>query len=135
MNPLSMISDNNLNLLRGAELRAQQEARTAEQKKTVSNFSEIDEAAKEFEAVFLTEMLKPMFEGLEPDPSFGGGKGEEIFQSFMLEEYGKTMAEAGGIGIADYVRDELLRIQEASQQKSIRQEITQQEVYDNEYGQ
>jgi Rod binding domain-containing protein len=56
-------------------------------------------------------MMKPMFEGIKPDKEFGGGKGEEIFQGMMLDQYGKIMAERGGLGIADAVKAELLRIQ------------------------
>lgn len=67
--------------------------------------------SKDFEAMFMTEMLKPMFAELKPDPRFGGGKGEEIFSGMMLQEYGKMMAETGQIGIADAVKQELIRIQ------------------------
>ena len=76
----------------------------------------IEETAQEFEAMFLTEMLRPMFEQVKPDPMFGGGKGEEVFQGLMLEEYGKQMAESGGIGLAEHVKAEMIRIQEAMQQ-------------------
>lgn len=70
-------------------------------------------AAQDFEAMFITEMMKPMFEEIKPDPMFGGGKGEEIFQGMMLEQYGKMIAQTGGIGIADAVREELVKIQES----------------------
>lgn len=74
----------------------------------------IDEAATEFEAVFLTEMMKPMFEGImQSNELFGGGKGEEVFKGFMLQEYGKMMAANGGIGISDAVRAEMIHIQES----------------------
>ncbi len=76
------------------------------------NDEKITQAAKDFEAMFITEMMKPMFEDIKPDPFFGGGKGEEIFQGFMLEEYGKLMAETGQIGIADAVKAEMLKMQE-----------------------
>lgn len=72
----------------------------------------LTEAAQDFEAMFVAEMLKPMFEDIKPDPVFGGGKGEEIFQGMMLEQYGKIIAQSGGIGIADAVREELVKIQE-----------------------
>ncbi len=72
----------------------------------------IDGAARDFEAVFLSEMLKPMFEGIEVNEIFGGGKGEEIFSDMMVQEYGKKIAEAGGIGLASFVRNELIRQQE-----------------------
>lgn len=73
---------------------------------------QIDQAAEDFEAVFLAEMIKPMFEGIEVDEMFGGGKGEEVFRDLMIQEYGKNMAQAGGIGIASFVKDELIRQQE-----------------------
>jgi Rod binding domain-containing protein len=76
-----------------------------------SKLKKIDESAKEFEAVFATEMMKPMFEGIKPDKEFGGGKGEEIFQGMMLDQYGKIMADRGGLGIADAVKAELIRLQ------------------------
>lgn len=74
--------------------------------------AKITQAAKDFEAMFITEMMKPMFEGLKPDDFFGGGKGEEIFQGFMLEEYGKLMAETGQLGIGDALKAEMIKMQE-----------------------
>ena len=44
---------------------------------------------------------------------FGGGQGEEMFRSMMFDEYGKQIAPSGGIGIADMVQKEILRMQEA----------------------
>lgn len=76
----------------------------------------IDETAKDFEANFMAEMMKPMFEGLHPDENFGGGKGEEVFRDFLIQEYGKKIAETGGIGIAAAVREEMIRQQEGVQQ-------------------
>jgi Rod binding domain-containing protein len=73
----------------------------------------IEDAAQDFEAVFLSEMMKPMFETVEVDSMFGGGKGEEIFRSFMLQEYGKMMSASGSIGISDRVKAELIRLQGA----------------------
>lgn len=76
------------------------------------DLSKVEEAAQEFEAVFLSEMLKPMFEGIETEPPFGGGKGEEVFRSLMIQEYGKIIAQSGGLGFADQVREEMIRLQE-----------------------
>jgi Rod binding domain-containing protein len=72
----------------------------------------IDASAKEFEASFLSEMIKPMFEGIKVDEMFGGGRGEEVFQDMMVQEYGKKMADSGGVGIAAFVRNELIKQQE-----------------------
>lgn len=74
------------------------------------------EVAVQFEAFFLGQMLQPMFANLKADPPFGGGHAEQVWRSLMVDEYGKAMAEAGGIGIADQVQREILRIQEARNQ-------------------
>jgi Rod binding domain-containing protein len=72
-------------------------------------------AAEEFEAVFLAQMLGHMFAGIDAGGPFGGGKAEETWRSMMIEEYGRVMAKAGGLGIADAVMAEMLRIQEAAE--------------------
>lgn len=70
------------------------------------------QAAEQFESAFITQMLSHMFEGVGNDNAFGGGKGEEVFKSFLLDEYGKSVSRAGGFGIADAVQKEMLRMQE-----------------------
>ncbi len=77
---------------------------------------QVRRAAEEFEAVFISQMLAPMFEGLETDELFGGGPGEDIYRSILVEEYGKAIARSGGIGIADAVQREILRLQEVNQE-------------------
>ena len=72
----------------------------------------IDEAAVEFESQFLSLMIENMFTGLDGEGMFGGGNSETIYRSFMAEEYAASIADSGGIGIADSVRSELLRLQE-----------------------
>ena len=68
-------------------------------------------AANEFEAVFLNEMLAPMFEGLSTDGLGGGGEGEEMFRPMLIDQYAKAIQHAGGIGIADQIVAELNRMQ------------------------
>ena len=70
------------------------------------------EAAESFEAFFLSQMLADMFSGIKTDPVFGGGPGETIFRSLMIDEYGKALASSGGVGIADSVMGEVIRLQE-----------------------
>jgi hypothetical protein len=53
-----------------------------------------------------------MFAGVNADPVFGGGSGETVFRSLMLQEYGKVAARSGGVGIADSVYREMIRLQE-----------------------
>ena len=68
--------------------------------------------AEDFEAVFLTQMLQPMFEGIKPEAPFGGGNSEAMWRSMQIEEYGKAITKAGGIGIADSVYREIIKLQE-----------------------
>jgi len=75
---------------------------------------EVRRAAEEFEAVFLSEMLAPMFNGLETDGLGGGGMGEEIFRPMLIERYAEALTRAGGVGIAESVIQEMLRIQTAA---------------------
>lgn len=71
-----------------------------------------DKAAQDFEAVYISEMLKPMLETVEVDENFGGGKGEEVFRGLLIQELGKSVAKQGGFGLAEHVRAELLKTQE-----------------------
>ncbi|NJC42472.1 Rod binding domain-containing protein [Brevundimonas alba] len=73
------------------------------------------ETAEAFEASFLSQMLKPMFEGLSTDGPFGGGEGESTWRSFMVEAMAKQTVRAGGIGLADQVVAQMLKMQEQGQ--------------------
>lgn len=75
--------------------------------------AEIRRTAEDYEAVFLTQMLEHMFAGIEPNETFGGGQAETTYRSMLLNEYGKHMAAAGGVGLADHLTAELVRMQEA----------------------
>ncbi len=105
---------NTAGLIRGAEVAKAHKAETKALEAKTPNAKKIDAAAKDFEASFVTEMLKPMFEGIKADEQFGGGKGEEIFNGMMIDQYGKMVADRGGIGIAEIVKGELLRLQETN---------------------
>jgi peptidoglycan hydrolase FlgJ len=72
----------------------------------------VDKAAKDFEAMYVSEMMAHMFAGLEVDSEFGGGKGEEMFRSMLVQEYGKQIANGPGIGISSQIRDMMIQMQE-----------------------
>jgi len=69
--------------------------------------------AVEFESVFLNTMFNQMFTGIEGDGPFGGAGGAGVWRSFLSEEYAKSFAKAGGIGLADHVYRALLDQQAA----------------------
>ena len=70
-------------------------------------------AAEDFEAVFLNSMFNHMFTGIDGEGPFGGGPGLGVWRSFLTDEYAKSFAKNGGIGIADHVYRTLLAQQEA----------------------
>jgi peptidoglycan hydrolase FlgJ len=76
--------------------------------------AKVHATAKQFEAVFVTQMLSHMFTAIEAeDGLFGGGHAESMFRPMLLDEYGKSIANHGrGIGIADHVSRALLHTQE-----------------------
>lgn len=73
-------------------------------------------AAQDFEAVYLTQMMERMFDGLGEGGLLGAGAGGSAYRSMLADEYGKTIAASGGIGIADQVRRELIAIQQGKTQ-------------------
>jgi Rod binding domain-containing protein len=79
-----------------------------------TNKTRVREAAEEFEAVFLNTMLQNMFTGLENGGTWGKGHGADAWQSLLVDEYARNIAETGGIGLADSVERELLALQEGS---------------------
>ena len=69
-------------------------------------------SAQDFEAVFLNSMFSHMFAHVNEGP-YSGGEAAKTWRSFLTEEYSKTFAKVGGIGIADSVYKQLIAVQEA----------------------
>ena len=91
---------------------ALQNAAIAAPKPTV-NAVAADKAAKSFAGVFISEFLGSMFQGISTDGPFGGGAGEAMFRSLLMDQYGKAIADQGGFGLASAVKASLLKTQEA----------------------
>lgn len=72
---------------------------------------QIAKTAKDFEGSFLTVMLGQMMKDVKVSEPFGGGQGEEMFKSFMNEAMAKQVVKTGGVGIADVVAKEMLKLQ------------------------
>jgi peptidoglycan hydrolase FlgJ len=69
--------------------------------------------AVDFEAMFLSTMFSHMFTGTDGEGPFGGGGAAGVWRSFLSDEYAKSFAKAGGIGLADSVYRSLIAQQEA----------------------
>lgn len=67
----------------------------------------LKDACKDFEALFLTNMLKAMRKTVQKTDLFGSDSGEETFQEMMDTEVGKSAAKSSSMGIADALYHQL----------------------------
>jgi peptidoglycan hydrolase FlgJ len=85
---------------------------TAPPTSTPDKIAKATRAAHEFEGMFAAQILSPMWEGMEVNETFGGGHGEEVFRTMLLQEYGKAIANSGSLGLANHVKQAMLKTQE-----------------------
>ena len=73
------------------------------------------QVAQAFEGQVLSLLLKPVFATVAAGRgAFGGGAAEETWRPMLVAEFGKVMAAAGGVGLADAVLRQMLLHQEAT---------------------
>jgi flagellar protein FlgJ len=66
------------------------------------------EAAQDFQAIFLGQMLSAMRKNLHKDSDMMyGGRTEEIFQDFLYDEYAKMMSKSPGFNLSDEIYKQL----------------------------
>ncbi len=84
---------------------------------SVPGYEKLHKQAVELEGVFLNTLMKEMFSSINTDEdSFGGGFAEETWRGMQSEQFASALAEKGGIGLADQLMSDLLRMQEANNQ-------------------
>jgi peptidoglycan hydrolase FlgJ len=93
------------------DVLAARKAKVSTDVAAVQTRAQAEAVARQFERMFIAEMLQPMFSGIETDGPFGGGHGEEVFRPMLLDQYADAIARGGGVGIADVVLKEILRLQ------------------------
>jgi peptidoglycan hydrolase FlgJ len=59
--------------------------------------------ATDFEAMFLNSMFSQMTSGIKGEGPFGDTPGTGVWRSMLTEEYSKSFAKAGGVGISNDV--------------------------------
>jgi flagellar protein FlgJ len=64
--------------------------------------------ATDFEGMFLNQMFSQMTSGLKGEGPFGDTPGTGVWRSMLTEQYSKSFAKAGGVGIASNVYRELI---------------------------
>jgi len=75
----------------------------------------IAQAARDFEAMALGQLLQPMFETVDLSRSlFGGGTAEAAWRPMLVNEISKQVTRQGGLGLAEPVFAQLLRMQETT---------------------
>lgn len=73
---------------------------------------QLRKVAQEFEAVFIGQMLQPLFQNLGAEEPFGGSESEKMWRTMQVDEYGKAITKAGGIGLSDTILKEMIKLQE-----------------------
>ncbi len=63
---------------------------------------------RDFEAVYLTNFVQSMLPD-ESEEIYGKGNAGEMWKSMMAEQLGSTLAESGGVGIAQQMYEEALQ--------------------------
>jgi Rod binding domain-containing protein len=79
--------------------------------------------SQDFEAMFLNSMFSQMTTGLKGEGPFGDTPGTGVWRSMLTEQYSKSFAKAGGVGISDAVFRTLI-MQQAGQTKPTPKEAT-----------
>src|SRR6201995_4495755 len=70
--------------------------------------------SKEYEQVFISQFLGSMFSGIKTDGITGGGQGEEMFRSLMVDQYAKGLTARGGFGLDTAMQAELMQDQQGA---------------------
>ena len=81
----------------------------ADRQRETDEVAQLRKASKEFEAVFMFQILKQMRNTVHKEEMFHGGMGEDVFTGMMDEEMSKRMAGRGAAGIAEMLFQQLSR--------------------------
>ncbi|WEJ59969.1 rod-binding protein [Devosia sp. FJ2-5-3] len=85
-----------------------------------AQLNRLKKQAEDLEGVFLNLLTKEMFATVKSENGFGGGFGEETWRSMQAEQLANTMAQNGGLGIADQLLGDMIAMQEAAQKTQSR---------------
>jgi len=83
------------------------------QKVSPDKQAKLKATAQDFESVFLSSMFSQMTSGLKGDGPFGDSLGTGPWRSMLTDQYARSFAQKGGIGISSDVYRSLI-IQQAA---------------------
>lgn len=69
----------------------------------VATQTKIRKQSQDFEAMFLNSMFSQMTSGIKGEGPFGDTVGTGVWRSMLTDEYSKSFAKAGGVGISNDV--------------------------------
>jgi len=78
------------------------------QMKDISNDLKLREAANDFEAIFVKQMLETMRKTSIETNLIPKSEGEKVFQSMLDEHYSKIMATSGSLGLGEMIYQQLI---------------------------
>lgn len=73
------------------------------------DIGKIKQLSKDFEAIFLEQMLRTMRSSVQKSGLIDGGNAEEIYRSMLDSEYAKLMAGQSSSGLAQMIERQLLQ--------------------------
>ena len=76
--------------------------------KDISDDKKLREAANEFEAIFVQQLLKTMRKTSLETNLIPKSEGEKVFQSMLDEHYSKVMAKSGSLGLGEMIYKQLM---------------------------
>lgn len=82
--------------------------RLAQRAAELANSDRSADAAQRFEELLATVLVKELRRAL-PDGLFGQGPGADVFEGWFDEHLGKSLARDGALGLAEVVREGLVR--------------------------
>ncbi|MDP7175694.1 MAG: rod-binding protein [SAR324 cluster bacterium] len=75
--------------------------------KGVSDDAKLREAANDFEAIFIQQMLKTMRKTSFESDLLPKSEGEKVFQSLLDEQYALLSAKSGSLGLSEMIYQQL----------------------------
>ena len=75
-------------------------------KDTIAYNAKLRNACDGFEEIFVHKMIQVMRGSADKDPLISGGRGEEIFQDMLDENYAKLMTQNRSLGLSDLIYEQ-----------------------------
>ena len=75
--------------------------------KGVTDDTKLREAANDFEAIFIQQMLKTMRKTSFESDLLPKSEGEKVFQSLLDEQYAQISAKSGSLGLGEMIYQQL----------------------------